>query len=485
MGGGSKTTTTTTVTRTPEEIEYTKQQIELAKQQLALIDEEHGWQSEIYAITKPLLEKYALMIDQDYAEYNSPEYQATRAKQNQLNSAQLDSAIRNLPIQDELLQRQLDEIRRGGAATDEQKRLIADVSDRALASGETDVNRFLGQGLDQIRNQMAPARGMRPNDAPMIDAAQRVLEEATRQQGQLTNNIRGAQAQAELNFPLNAGQVTNQWNQWQQGFNQDMNQFLSGLNQQARQNRTALMGQLFSSPMTASENGLNLINASRPNPVNFTQNTTTTQKQSGGSILGGVGGLLSGVGSLYSSGIFSSRQFKTDIKPLEAPPGHMLSPGALKQDFKPIGPAGMENPAFGNPQTPADNYGATMAKRNPYGEQMIGAANQAPVGIHNVNDGMGMVNPPKNEEDALSRIAATPVSSWTYKPETGLGGTRHVGPMAEDFNTKVMGKGPEPFINTVDAFGSLMASVKALEKRTRGMGFAQPKPRKAAMVGRR
>jgi hypothetical protein len=64
-----------------------------------------------------------------------------------------------------------------------------------------------------------------------------------------------------------------------------------------------------------------------------------------------------------------------------------------------------------------------------------------------------------------------PISSWQYKPETGLGGPTHVGPMAEDFNTIMMGKQPEPFINTVDAVGSLMASVKALDKRVAGLGF--------------
>jgi len=450
--GGSKTTTTTKVERTPEEIEYTKQQIELAKQQLKLVEEEHGWQSEIYALTKPLLEKYALMVDQDFADMQTPEYQAMKQKQQQLDTANIDAQLRNLPLQEELLQRQLDEIRRGGAATDEQKRLIADVADRALNAGQTDINRFLGAGLDQVRNQMAPARGMRPDDGPMQEAAQRVLEEAVRQQGQLAQQVRGAQSQAELNFPLAAGQVTNQVNQWQQGFNQDMNQFLSGLKTQAAQNRTALMGQLFSAPMTAGDRGLNLINMSRPNPVNFPQNTTQTTKQSGGSILGGIGGLLSGIGSVGS--LFSTEKAKTNIKPLEAPPGHMLSPGALKQNFNDLG----------LPQSLGDPNGGGYKSQ--------------------IQPGAGLpqqtVAPPRDEEDALNRLRQLPISSWQYKPETGLGGPTHVGPMAEDFNTIMMGKQPEPFINTVDAVGSLMASVKALDKRMTGLGLG--KPRKAQKV---
>jgi len=510
MGGGSKTTTSTTVTRTPEEIEYTKQQIELAKQQLALVEEEHGWQSEIYALTKPLLEKYALMVDQDFAEMQSPEYQAMKAKQQQLDTANIDAQLRNLPMQEELLQRQLDEIRRGGAATDEQKRLIKDVADRALAGGETDINRFLGTGLDQIRNQMAPARGMRPDDGPMQEAAQRVLEEAVRQQGQLSQQVRGAQSQAELNFPLAAGQVTNQANQWQAGFNQDMNQFLSGLKTQAVQNRTALMGQLFSAPMTAGDRGLNLVNVSRPNPVNFPQNTTTTQKTSGGSIFGGIGGLLQGVGAVAP--LFSSRKAKTNIKPMEAPPGHMLSPGALKQNFNdlsgesPIGPANQVpiltqtvgkppqpdmpqiHPRWAGPQTVGKPPQPDIPQINPgWAGPQTGGKPPEP-DIPQINPGFGggampTVQPPRDEEDALNRLRQLPISSWQYKPETGLGGPTHVGPMAEDFNTIMMGKKPEPFINTVDAVGSLMASVKALDKRMMGLGLGQAKKPRRARAG--
>lgn len=463
MGGG-KTTTTTTVTQTAEEKEYTKQQIELAKQQLRLLEEQSGWQSEIYAITKPLLEKYALLIDEEFERNNDPEAIALRDKQRQLDSANLDAAINNLPKQQELLDRQLEEIRRGGAATDEQKRLIADITNRAIESGDTDIARFMDTGLDQIRNEMAPARGMRPDDAPMIDAAQRVLEEAVRQKGQLTSNLRGAQSQAELNFPLNAGQITNQWNQWQQGFGAEQNRFLSQLNQVATQNRTQLMGQLFTAPMTASEMGMNLISGARPNPVDFPRNTTQTTKQSS-NIFGGIGGLLSGIGSVGS--MFSTRKAKTNIKPLEAPPGHMLSPGALKENFNDLG-----------------------------GGQRIGAANQVPTltqtigkqpqpDIPQINPGWAgpsaAVNPPRTDEDALDRIGKMPVSTWNYKPGTGLEGPTHVGPMAEDFNTIVMGKQPEPFINTVDAVGSLMASVKALDKRTRGLGMAKARrPRAGA-----
>lgn len=423
-------------------------------------------------MTKPLLEKYALLIEQDFADANDPATIALKQKQRQLDTAQLDAAINNLPMQQELLERQLDEIRRGGAATDEQKRLIADVTNRAIESGDTDIARFMDSGMDQIRNDMAPARGMRPDDAPMIDAAQRVLEEAVRQKGQLTSNMRGAQAQAELNFPLNAGQITNQWNQWQQGFGQQQNQFLSQLNQAATQNRTQLMGQLFTAPMSASEMGMNLIGAARPNPVDFPRNTTQTTKQSS-NILGGIGGLLSGIGSVGS--LFSTRKAKTNIKPLEAPPGHMLSPGALKENFQQL--SGVGKPQVLGPITQPGNTKGTFG-----GPQVQpGLGGLGGTAINPVQS--GAVNPPRTDEDVLDRLGRLPVSTWNYKPGTGLEGPTHVGPMAEDFNTIMMGKQPEPFINTVDAVGSLMASVKALDKRTRGLGLAGGRRKQAATTG--
>jgi hypothetical protein len=509
--GGSKTTTTTTVTQTAEEKEYTKQQIELAKQQLRILEEQHGYQSEIYAMTKPLLEKYMLLVDEEFTQMNDPATIALRDKQRQLDTANLDAALRNLPIQEELLQRQLDEIRRGGAATDEQKRLIADITQRAIESGDTDISRFMATGIDQIRNQMAPARGMRPDDAPMIDAAQRVLEEAVRQKGKLTADMRGAQANAELNFPLNAGQMSNSWNQWQQTFNQGMNEFLSGLKTQAAQNRTQLMGQLFASPMTAFEQGNNLIQGARPNPVDFPRNTTQTTKQ-GSNILGGIGGLLSGIGSVGS--LFSSRKAKTNIKPLEAPPGHLLSPGSVKENIKSLGGVGQiqslggagGGPYNGKPTPDLPQINPTWAgpKQTPDLPQINpGWAGPKPSfdmpqinptwagpkvipDIPQINPGPGgyggTVSPPRTDEEALDRIGRMPVSTWNYKPQTGLPGETHVGPMAEDFNTMVMGKGPQPFINTVDAVGSLMASVKALDKRTRGLGMT-PKRRRQPQTG--
>ena len=569
MGGGQKSTTSTRVEQTPEEKEYNRVQIDLAKQQLALTQEQHGWQSEIYEITKPLLAKYGLMVDQQFDEWNTPEAADLRARYRNLESAQLDAQMRMMPIQEELLQMQLDEIRRGGRATEEQKRLIGEITDRAIETGDIDINRFLNQGLGQIREELAPARGLRPTDSPMLDAGGRVLEEAIRQKGQLTSQMRGAQANAELNFPLNASQVFSQQNQWQQNFGAQMGQFMAQQRGQADQNRNQLMAQLFTSPMSAGEQGLSLINASRPSPVSFPRNTTETTKTSGGSMLGGIGGLLSGIGSLGGTGgIFSSEKLKEDIKPIRAPEGHVLSPGGLKFDKRMIGTGynstgrgvgqrmgeqsrpgawsegshplggnwlktmtgggpmstreremtvgtrdwvGSSDYGVGDPDyrlppvfprqpiTPPADTGTTidfdtlgsggknqplLVKDPPIWGQDQGSGKGGPLmeiwgqGATNTKagpeyqvqpgQGLGFANPPQSDEDALDRIANLPVSQWRYKPETGLSTQQHVGPMAEDFNTQVMGRGPEPTIPIVDNLGALTLAVKALEKRTRG-----------------
>lgn len=597
MGGGQKSTTSTRVEQTPEEKEYTRVQIDLAKQQLRLVEQQSGWQSEIYEITKPLLAKYGLMVDQQFDEWNTPEAADLRARYRTLENAQLDATMRMMPIQEELLQMQLDEIRRGGRATEEQKRLIGEITDRAIETGDIDINRFLNQGLGQIREELAPARGLRPTDSPMLDAGGRVLEEAIRQKGQLTSQMRGAQANAELNFPLNASQVFSAQNQWQQNFGAQMGQFMAQQRGQADQNRNQLMAQLFTSPMSAGEQGLSLINASRPSPVSFPRNTTETTKTSGGSILGGIGGLLQGVAQV--GGLFSSEKLKEDIKPIKAPEGHVLSPGELKWDKRRIGrgyndistgvgsrggwgntPSGRgetsmpgawqtagSHPIVGNwavtmtggpnserereatvgtrdwvgnhptygvndpdyrplfnpnnqplaPISPPPDPGTTidfdtmgggssggssgkggdllvkdppwwngkkdqsdLVKDPPMWGEGKGDPNDGPQYFgstptntmagpqYRVQPGLGFANPPQSDEDALQRIANLPVSQWRYKPETGLSTQQHVGPMAEDFNTQVMGRGPEPTIPIVDNLGALTLAVKALEKRTRG-----------------
>ena len=64
----------------------------------------------------------------------------------------------------------------------------------------------------------------------------------------------------------------------------------------------------------------------------------------------------------------------------------------------------------------------------------------------------------------LAGVAALPVDSWRYKPETGLEQQTHIGPYAEDFR-KLFGVGDGVTISTVDAIGVCLAAIKALSER--------------------
>ena len=68
-------------------------------------------------------------------------------------------------------------------------------------------------------------------------------------------------------------------------------------------------------------------------------------------------------------------------------------------------------------------------------------------------------------DDVLARIAAMPVTEWSYKAQDG--GIRHIGPTAQDFHA-AFGLGEDPLrIGTLDADGVALAGVRALEARSR------------------
>jgi len=67
--------------------------------------------------------------------------------------------------------------------------------------------------------------------------------------------------------------------------------------------------------------------------------------------------------------------------------------------------------------------------------------------------------------DVLARIAAMPVTEWSYKAQNDA--IRHIGPTAQDFHA-AFGLGEDSLrIGTLDADGVALAGVRALEARTR------------------
>ena len=67
---------------------------------------------------------------------------------------------------------------------------------------------------------------------------------------------------------------------------------------------------------------------------------------------------------------------------------------------------------------------------------------------------------PVDGEEMLKKIAALPISSWTYL-EAGKP-TRHIGPMAQDFAASFGVGASDRYIGTVDAIGVALAAIQAL-----------------------
>ena len=73
-----------------------------------------------------------------------------------------------------------------------------------------------------------------------------------------------------------------------------------------------------------------------------------------------------------------------------------------------------------------------------------------------------------NTSAILAAVAALPVDTWRYKPETGLDQRSHIGPYAEDFKT-AFGVGDGVTISTIDAVGVCLAAIKALSQKVESL----------------
>ncbi len=89
-----------------------------------------------------------------------------------------------------------------GTATARELELINEASSSAISQGESDITAFATEGLQLLKEQLAPARGLRPTDTPIVDRGGRIVKEAVRQQGQLVRGVNARAAEAKLNFPL-------------------------------------------------------------------------------------------------------------------------------------------------------------------------------------------------------------------------------------------------------------------------------------------
>ncbi len=349
-GGGSSTTTVDPPTA--EETALTVKQTELAEFQLVELQK----QTELQAAEQ---ERLAPLIAQ---------LEELQPLQLDLAKQELTRALELGPVEDELLQLELENIRRGGAASPQQLELIGEATEQGIALGESDIAKFQKDATERIAQELAPALGLRPTDTPVQDRAARIAEEAVRQQGQLVRGLRQGEATAKLNFPLAAQQLQSAQTQFQQNLANSTQEFQGQLRNNAFLNRLRLSE-------STQQLGLGLATGFTPNigAGNFQRGSTTRTSGGGGVTLGGIGSVLSGIGAV--GGLFSSRE--------------------LKEDPKGIGLSG---------------------------------ANELQEG----SDGIYRPARQIDHEETLSEVEKLPVERWRYKEGLGLGGQDHLGPYAQD-----------------------------------------------------
>ncbi len=176
---------------------------------------------------------------------------------------------------------------------------IEAASQSAIASGENEILQFQTLALENLRDVIAPARGLRPSDSPIGGfAAGEVLRESTRQQGQLVRDVTTTSESLKVNAQ----------------------QFQASLEQAAFVNRSNLLGQLgnlgLGFPATPAPGqhlapigafGANLATSAIPGAglqASLAAQRTaaaprsTTSTGGGGNVLGGLAGLAVGLGSL-------------------------------------------------------------------------------------------------------------------------------------------------------------------------------------------
>lgn len=301
-GGGSSTT----IVNTPgpmseEEKELIKLQTDLSRKQLENIDLLQPFQKELLDLSLANLRRQqAESTARDAA--ISPDQRAAAEK------ADFERAQRLGPIQDELLQRQLEEIRRGGGASPEQIQRIKEAADAGIAAGTSDIDASTQRGIGLISDELANSRGLRLSDSPIKGEAALLAREGEIQKGSLVKNLRAGEATARLNYPLAAQQLSSGINLSTQNVAEAARSFQSELRQRAYQNRLALTGQ------TAST-GIGLASIGDPSRtiagLQSLRGSTQTQNSSGGGMdLGGVGSILSGIAAI---GSWSDRRLKTEI----------------------------------------------------------------------------------------------------------------------------------------------------------------------------
>ena len=307
-GGGSNVTTNVTpAAATPEETKLLALSAEEKEIQLANLKQITELQKKYFPLAESQLD-YQSAIDAEMRKSLTPEQYALQAKTDFERSQRLGTT------QEELLNLQLEQLRRGGAATPEQIARINESTQAGIAAGSADIDTAVEEGLDLLREELAPSLGLRSTDSPIIDRGGTIVKEGLRQKGSLQKNLQAVGATAKLNYPLAVQQLIGTQGQGQQVLVESIKNFQRDLEQKAFQNRLSLTGQVSNTGLglagvgSGASGGVGLYNSRY---ANAGRTSTTANEASALDNMTGLGRLLSGAGAAYTA--FSDRRLKRNI----------------------------------------------------------------------------------------------------------------------------------------------------------------------------
>jgi len=291
MSGSSSETKTTIPPPTKEEQALVGSQLELAQKQLKNIDQAGAFTTDLFQRIYPQL---------------FGETQQFLPKEQQVQGQALDFAGQQIGAQGQLLQSELDAIKNGYALTPDQAKLIDQGAQAAIDSGLSDLSKYRDDSLRQLTQETSQARGLRPEDTPIVDVGGRIVNESDRLAQQLITQVRQQQSQQKLDYPITVGNAQAARTQAQQTLGANTSSYISNLLNQAFTNRLNLTA-------TTGNLGLGLASLG-PSPSTLSSltnaraaQTTTTKEDSGDTlgmlakVAGGVGGLFTGGSTLYAT----------------------------------------------------------------------------------------------------------------------------------------------------------------------------------------
>lgn len=179
-------------------------------------------------------------------------------------------------------------------------------ADLTIQTGLSDLSRFRDESLNSIQLNSV-GRGLRPGDTPIQNDFHDVGIESGRLAQNFVNSVRGQQMNAELNLPFQEAGIRNQSLGLASDLNFKRQALEESLRQQATQNRLGLASGVQSTGLGLAT-GLNPTSAFGALTGARAATGTQTTQQSGLSqlapLLGGIGGLLTG---LNNTGIFGNQ----------------------------------------------------------------------------------------------------------------------------------------------------------------------------------